>query len=160
MSKLCRLLRSTRAVCRVLRYINCCILIVETCFVVKCAIFAVFLVIPVFLLSLQRKCRRTAEKYSTASRLSRVVDCWLILGVALASFLSTTASFVPPNPHTFLTTPARYLSPKNATWEHTALRARGTFEWHAKKKTRHTEQTAQRQCKFRKHRSLKRSKAH
>ena len=76
MSKIWRLLRCARAVRRMLRNITWCRLIDETCFVVRCThVNFSFTILP-FLLSLQR---------------------WLIRGAALASFLPTTASNVPPN---------------------------------------------------------------
>ena len=97
MSKIWRLLRCTSAVRRMLRNTKFCKFIDETCFVVKCTHLNLSFAILPFLLSLQCNCWRTTEKYSTGTRLSRVVDCWLIRGVALASFLPTTASNVTPN---------------------------------------------------------------
>ena len=96
MSKIWRLLRCTRAVRRMLRNITWCTLIDETCFIVKCTHFNFSFAILSFPHSLQCNCWRTTEKYSAETRLSRVVDCWLIHGVALAPFLPTTASHVPP----------------------------------------------------------------
>ena len=72
-SKIWRLLRCTRAVCRMLGNITWCMLLDETCFIVKCTHVNISVAILPFLVSLQR---------------------WLIRGAALASFLPTN---VPPN---------------------------------------------------------------
>ena len=91
MSKIWSLLRCIRAIRNMLRNRKWCILMDETCFIVKCTHVKFSFAIPPFLLSLSlpRHCWRTKEKYSTETRLSHVVDCW-----------PTTASNVQPNRRT------------------------------------------------------------